>query len=190
MYLFVLLLMIMIYINGRDLYIRWTTSKNRSSHINLRHDESLSFSNGNSSAKNISMNNTKDEQKIVRRKKNESSNYSKKINGNEIALRKSSSLTKKSSYRTISHWIKNDNATKLNPNVVLLKSNDLIEELRKELKIRCKNRDTFSQLMKITGLNKEKFSRFIYENDNEVLHLQTFLSLLDYFNLMILILPK
>ena len=102
-----------------------------------------------------------------------------------------SALAKKSSYRTISHRVKNSSATKINPNVVLLKSEDLIDDLRRELQSRCAaDRHVCSQVSKVTGLSKEQWKKFLYEKNNEILHLKSFLSLLDYFQLMIFIVPK
>ena len=98
---------------------------------------------------------------------------------------------KKSSYRTISHRVKNSSATKINPNVVLLKSEDLIDDLRREVQNRCAaDRHVCSQVLKVTGLSKEQWKKFLYEKNNEILHLKSFLSLLDYFQLMIFIVPK
>jgi len=65
-----------------------------------------------------------------------------------------------------------------------------IEQLRKNLKARSRDRDFLTTLSKTIGLNKNKLHRFIYKKDNQVMTIQTFVSLLDSFNLMFLIVPK
>lgn len=65
-----------------------------------------------------------------------------------------------------------------------------IEQLRKNLKSKSRDRDFLLTLSKKIGLNKDKLDRFIYKKDTQFMTLQTFISLLDSFNLMFLIVPK
>jgi hypothetical protein len=65
-----------------------------------------------------------------------------------------------------------------------------IEQLRKNLKSKSRDRDFLLTLAKKIGLNKDKLDRFIYKKDTQFMTLQTFISLLDSFNLMFLIVPK
>jgi hypothetical protein len=76
-----------------------------------------------------------------------------------------------------------------NSSVRLPKYDDIIEQLRKNLQSRSKDRDFLSTMIKTTGLNKDKLHRFIYKKDYDVLTLQTFLSLLKTFNLTLLVVP-
>ncbi len=67
---------------------------------------------------------------------------------------------------------------------------DIIEQLRKTLKSRRREREFFSKLSKATGLKKDQLYRFIYKKDYKIITLQTFVTLLDSFNLLLLIVPK
>jgi len=67
---------------------------------------------------------------------------------------------------------------------------DIIEQLRKTLKSRRREREFFSKLSKATGLKKDQLYRFIYKKDYKIITLQTFVTILDSFNLLLLIVPK
>lgn len=133
------------------------------------------------SIKRVERNSSMDSQSNVARKRG---------SNDEIVVRKVSALTKKSSYRTMIHSMKNVNGTKFNGNVLFFNSEEFIEEIRKQLKLRFEDRESLSKLMKMSGLNKEQLRKFVYEKNNEILHLQSLISILDFFNLMILIVPK
>ena len=75
--------------------------------------------------------------------------------------------------------------------MILTSPNDFVGKLRRELKIRSRRNRTFLvRLSKVTGVKKEILSRFIEGKDLRSVRLQTFLSLLDFFQLIVLIVPK
>jgi hypothetical protein len=67
---------------------------------------------------------------------------------------------------------------------------DIIEQVRKNLKSRSRQREFFSKLSKATGLKKDQLYRFIYKKDYHIITLETFITTLDSFHLMLLIVRK
>jgi hypothetical protein len=67
---------------------------------------------------------------------------------------------------------------------------DIIEQVRKNLKSRSRQREFFSKLSKVTGLKKDQLYRFIYKKDYHIITLETFVTTLDSFHLMLLIVRK
>ncbi|CAM2699030.1 unnamed protein product [Rotaria socialis] len=89
--------------------------------------------------------------------------------------------------------VQNENVkirTVVNHGIRLSTYDDIIDQLRKNLKSRTRDRDFLSTLSKKTGLNKDKLYRFIYKKDYNLLTLEAFMSLLDTFNLMLLVIPN
>lgn len=84
------------------------------------------------------------------------------------------------------------NATSLSTRSMILTSpTDFVAKLRRELKIRSRRNRTFVvRLSKVTGVKKETLFRFIDGKDLRSVRLHTFLSLLDFFQLVVLIVPK
>ncbi|CAF2261144.1 unnamed protein product [Rotaria magnacalcarata] len=78
----------------------------------------------------------------------------------------------------------------VNHGIRLSTYDDIIDQLRKNLKSRTRDQDFLSTVSKKTGLNKDKLYRFIYKKDYNLLTLETFMSLLDTFNLMLLVVPN
>ena len=97
----------------------------------------------------------------------------------------SPSVKKRSHSRAI---IRKENTQ--NSPIHLSNYNDIAEQLRRNLKARSRDRDFYKILTNITGLNKNKLNEFIFKKNDEILTLKTFISLLDSFHLMILIVPK
>lgn len=67
---------------------------------------------------------------------------------------------------------------------------DILEQLRINLKSRLHERKLFSKLSKTTGLTRAQLNRFIYKKDFRSISFERFLIFLDLFDLMILIVPK
>jgi len=101
----------------------------------------------------------------------------------------SPSLTK-SHHRSLVPTNNVKSLTSLHPNLSLMSYNDIVSQLRKNLKSRSRDRNFLPTVLKATGLNKSQLYRLIYKKDYQILTLQTFISLLDTFNLMLLIVPK
>lgn len=103
-----------------------------------------------------------------------------------------SSLDSHSSKKHRRDIVTNENLKKtdLKSGIRLSTYDDITEQLRKNLQSRSRDQGFLSTVSKNTGLNKNKLYRFIYNKDYHLLTLQTFISLLDTFNLMLLIVPK
>lgn len=94
-------------------------------------------------------------------------------------------------------YLHSNNGNKKSEVLVRLKSSlnlstydDILEQLRTNLKLRSGDRNFFSTLTKTTGLNKNILYKFIYKKEYQLMTLQTFMILLDTFNLMLLVVPK
>jgi hypothetical protein len=114
----------------------------------------------------------------------------KEIETEEPLLPLSTHSKKKDKNQSI---IQNENSKSLIPLNSPLNSstyNNIIKQLRENLKSRSRDRDFLSTLSKTIGLNRNKLYRFIYKKEYHLITLQTFMSLLDSFNLMLLIVPK
>jgi hypothetical protein len=108
----------------------------------------------------------------------------------EPVLLSSIHSTKKHQHRSIIENEISESLLPLNSALSFSTYDDIIQQLRKNLKLRNRNKDFLSILSKTTGLNKDKLYRFIYKKDYQLMTLQEFMSLLDSFNLMLLIVPK
>ena len=67
---------------------------------------------------------------------------------------------------------------------------DLLETIRTNLKSRIYERKFVVKLSKLTGLTRVQLNRFIYKKDFRLITFERFLTFLDLFDLMILIVPK
>lgn len=68
--------------------------------------------------------------------------------------------------------------------------NDLLETIRTNLKSRINERKFVLQLSKLTGLTRIQLNRFVYKKDFRLITFERFVTFLDLFDLMILIVPK
>jgi hypothetical protein len=105
---------------------------------------------------------------------------------NDQSIEEENSLAKKSNRNVTSV----ESLMHLNTTLILYNYNDIINQIRKHLKTKVRDRQFFSILSKTTGLSKTKLHRFIYHKDYKLLTLQTFISLLDTLKLMIIIVPQ
>jgi len=79
--------------------------------------------------------------------------------------------------------------TSSNSGVRLRNYDHIIEQLRQSLSTHSRDKQFLSKITKTTGLNKEKINRFIHKKDYNVLTLAAFISLLDTFNLTLVLVP-
>ncbi|CAF3441708.1 unnamed protein product [Rotaria sp. Silwood1] len=97
---------------------------------------------------------------------------------------------KKHHHREVVRYENSKPIAPLKRSIRLSTYNDIIDQLRRNLKSRNQGRKFLSTVSKTTGLSKKKLYRFIYKKDFRLLTIQTFISILDTFNLMLLIVPK
>ena len=67
---------------------------------------------------------------------------------------------------------------------------DIIDQVRENLKSRSHQREFFSQFSKATGLKKHQLYQFISKKNYRIITLEAFVTLLDSFDLMVVIVRK
>jgi len=83
-----------------------------------------------------------------------------------------------------------ENTSLSNARIRFTNYDDIISQLRDNLKSHISQRDFYETILKRTRLNKKQIDEFIFKNNRPNLTLETFTSLLDLFDLMMIIVPK
>lgn len=82
------------------------------------------------------------------------------------------------------------NLTEIYSDIRLSRSAEFLEDLRKHVKTYMEDEQFLSSLLKRTGITKQDLHVFVHENNIPTFDISMFVSLLDFFHLMILIIPK
>ncbi|UJR24010.1 hypothetical protein I4U23_026975 [Adineta vaga] len=153
-----------------------TTKSNNTDHVNIKiRRTKMNFGSDQPKKKLLyvpdrSTNDTKSVKPSVTVSKNSSSK--KHSHTPTVSIRKENSEC----YRTLS-----------NSTTDLLTYNETLERIRNNLTLRNGNRNILPKVIRKTGLKKHQLYQFLYKKNQHVLSLETFLSLLNIFDLKILI---
>ena len=86
--------------------------------------------------------------------------------------------------------LSNENLNKSFLNIRLLTIKQFLKEIQKELKIKIKNQKQISFISNRFGLKKKSLKLFLYQKNNQIISIRTFIQILDLFQLNFSILPK